>query len=1048
LIIVASRTVLIATVLLGHVASGCQSAGRSAMPIEEARQVVARFAGVPFVPPPRTIRDVTAILDEPWTSSDPTARHRADAAPPADADAATLASFYLERGRAAREIGRARQEIEDLTRALEHGRSAFLHVHVILRELSDAEMRAGNYSKAVAYTHEAIEAVPSSDRGRLFTNHAVLVMIHGAFGDVKAAEAALAEAEWIFNESLSWTGQRPEWIAIRRANLARARAALLRAQGNEAAVGAFYREAIAVLAADPVYAGSMELDTSRLFLAGTLLRQGRLVEAESEARTAVLGALAKRGRYSAHTAWMVSGLALVLLEQGRYREAEALARAVLEIHERIGTSPDSLFLAFARERLAQALAGQRRDREALAQYETLRAGLSGDPESLEARFGGQADYAALLLRTGDAERALEILRVELDRWIGRLGETHPSVAVVRGHLAQAHAATGDTARALSEFRRAAPAWLARVTDLDEEATTRRAADDKLVDFLGSYIGVLADVAGTGLERETGLDAAAEAFRLADVARGGSVQRALDASAARAAAGTAALSKLVRQEQDARKRIGSLLALVAQHLSLPGTQQDPAVVADLRARADALRRARAALASQIERDFPAYAALTAPRPATLDVARASLAPGEALIATLVTRERTFVWAVPQRGPVAFASRRTGAERVAQAVSALRRALEPRARTLGEIPDFDIALAHQLYADLLEPVRAGWQDATSLLVVAHGPLGQLPLAVLPTRPSQRADEAGALFSRYRRVAWLGRTHAITVLPSVTSLTTLRALPPGERGRRPFIGFGDPYFSSDQAKAAGTEKRPRPGPMAAATGDTRITVRSSPPALASVRLAHLPRLPETADEIQRLARAMHADPERDVVLGARANEQAVKSTELARYRVIAFATHGLVPGDLDGLTQPALALSAPEVAGVDGDGLLTLDEIIALRLDADWIVLSACNTARGEGAGSEAVSGLGRAFFYAGARSLLVSNWPVETTSARALTTRLFRHQDGSSRAEALRAAMTWMIDEAHVVDGESGRTVFSYAHPIFWAPFTLVGDGGGSPAGGAP
>ena len=160
-------------------------------------------------------------------------------------------------------------------------------------------------------------------------------------------------------------------------------------------------------------------------------------------------------------------------------------------------------------------------------------------------------------------------------------------------------------------------------------------------------------------------------------------------------------------------------------------------------------------------------------------------------------------------------------------------------------------------------------------------------------------------------------------------------------------------------------------------------------------------------------------------------------------------MVPGELNGLTQPALALSAPEVAGVEGDGLLTMGEILGLRLDADWVVLSACNTAAADGAGAEAVSGLGRAFFYAGARSLLVSNWPVETTSAKTLTTDIFRRQadDPSlSRAEALRQAMVALIDGPGFVDGE-GQTVFSYAHPIFWAPFTLVGDGGSSRRTGA-
>ena len=166
------------------------------------------------------------------------------------------------------------------------------------------------------------------------------------------------------------------------------------------------------------------------------------------------------------------------------------------------------------------------------------------------------------------------------------------------------------------------------------------------------------------------------------------------------------------------------------------------------------------------------------------------------------------------------------------------------------------------------------------------------------------------------------------------------------------------------------------------------------------------------------------------------------------MAFATHGLVPGDLNGLRQPALALSSPKLTGTGGDGLLTMGEILELKLDADWVVLSACNTAAGNGAGAEAFSGLGRAFFYAGTRALLLSNWPVETTSAKALTTDLFKRQADDpalTRAEALRQAMVGLIDGAGYVDEASGKVVFSYAHPIFWAPFSLVGDGGsGRPA----
>jgi CHAT domain-containing protein len=206
-------------------------------------------------------------------------------------------------------------------------------------------------------------------------------------------------------------------------------------------------------------------------------------------------------------------------------------------------------------------------------------------------------------------------------------------------------------------------------------------------------------------------------------------------------------------------------------------------------------------------------------------------------------------------------------------------------------------------------------------------------------------------------------------------------------------------------------------------------------------LPRLPDTADELRSVAIALQADPSKVLNLGKAANEQNVKGVDLTRFRIIAFATRGLMAGDLDGLRQPALALTAPEVADVDGDGLLTMEEILTLKLNADWIILSACNTGAGSGPGAEAVSGLGRAFFYAGSKALLVTNWSVHSESARDLVTDVFSRQGASptlSRSQALQQAMLAMLDYGEAKD-ERGKTLFTYAHPLFWAPYTIIGDG---------
>jgi len=134
---------------------------------------------------------------------------------------------------------------------------------------------------------------------------------------------------------------------------------------------------------------------------------------------------------------------------------------------------------------------------------------------------------------------------------------------------------------------------------------------------------------------------------------------------------------------------------------------------------------------------------------------------------------------------------------------------------------------------------------------------------------------------------------------------------------------------------------------------------------------------------------------------------------------------------------------VTGESEDGLLTMGEIMKLKLNADWVVLSACNTGASEGGGTEALTGLGRAFFYAGTGSILASMWPVETTSARKLVTGIFEAQktDASlSRSQALRKSMLHLLNTERFVDPATCKIVASYAHPLFWAPFTIVGESG--------
>ena len=773
------------------------------------------------------------------------------------------------------------------------------------------------------------------------------------------------------------------------------------------------------------------------------MRQGRGVEAEVEIRQSLQEVLSTFGRNSGRTANVVGWFAQILAVQGRYVEAAQLAQERIDIYQKLATPEISLKFAGARAQVADALVAQRQWTTAVTHYAQIEKSLQDDRKLSEQFFRSKPMRAIALIKVRQVQKGLQAARQIVGHY-GSLGLKHYDAAEATGVLAMALAAAGQRQEALSAFRQSVPVLLqkSRRSNSDESSAVVQDLRTRLI--LESYIGLLDKIRGHG--------ATEEAFRVAQAARGQSVQRALTASAARAAAKDSALADLVRREQDTQKRIGALNGLLSNAAAMsPDQRAGGGALADLRKRIDTLRGARAALAQEIEKRFPDYASLMNPQPATVATAQAKLRTGEALITTYVADDRTYIWATPRTGAVKFVSSALSREQLAKTVNQLRRSLNPQAATLGGIPRFDVKLSNDLYKALLAPVAAGWKDAKSLLVVAHGPLGQLPFSVLVSKPHNLAADKAPLFSNYRGVPFLARSHAVTVVPSVSSLITLRGLPAAAPTRRNFVGFGDPWFSEQQArKAAVSTTQSERVASVASRGLLKVRglpvhLRAAPKldGVSSADLAKLPRLEDTADELKGIALAMNADLTRDVFIGRKASEGQVKSMTLSGYKVLAFATHGLVPGDLNGLTQPALALSSPVVVGGKDDGLLTMGEILSLKLDADWVVLSACNTASGEGAGAEAISGLGRAFFYAGTRALLVSNWPVETTSAKTLTTDIFGRQakDASlSRSEALRQSMLNLIDKGGFKDAK-GNIVFSYAHPIFWAPFSLVGDGGG-------
>lgn len=1010
------------------------------------------LAPLSFTPPPHTIDDITAILDKqkPDPAKHAAALAEADRQPPSGASPAALVEFYFHRGLAAREIGRDRQFLDDLkkTRELdEEAHTAPREWHHHMTALSAAYQDAGDYKAVLELQERRLKTIQEKDYpagfrvGVLFLKTSFALMLGRRDVAADALRQLLAVATRPVGAQVSPLNQAGSW-----AQALRAQSRFAEATGHYAEAEAYARRALYLVETQlvsheaemgfPPGAWSNTRDFILGDLSSILLRQNRPVEAEAEIRIALLDELQRQGRYAAETARVLLMLARVLDEEGRFAESERLAAAARSSFLALGHGKGSANLAATLARLATAQSAQRKTAEARATYAELERVAADDPDLRRQYLDGNIGYIVTALLEPRTQDAVGALRNLVAHDAEALGERDYLTAQARGWLGVALVRTGDKDGAAEAFASSMPILLSSARASETQTGDSAARREQQTRIIGeAYLALLADTAGAA--------AAGDMFTLADALRSQTVEHALAASSARATASDPALADLARHEQDAQKQITALQNMLATQLAQPTGAQEEGAVKKLQREIDRLHAARSRIRREIEGKFASYADLVEPKPARIEQAQQSLRPGEAMIATFLGNDRIFVWAVPDRGTPAFAATKVSYKEIAGAVATLRRAVDPNASTLDDVPEFDLAAAFRLYEWVLKPVEAGWSSAQTLMIVPHRVLGALPLSVLVTAPAAMPPKGALPFANYKEVPFLVRKLAVAQLPSVGSLATLRSLPP-LGGRESFIGFGDPWFNAEQAKEARASEIESRGARTAQlqSRGVKLVRRAAPPG-EGIDLSQLPRLPDTADEVRSIALVLHADVAKDVILGAAANEKTVRTMNLADRRIIVFATHGLIPGDLEGLTQPALALSAPKIAGIEGDGLLTVDKILGLRLNADWVVLSACNTAAGAGAGAEAVSGLGRAFFYAGARALLVSNWPVETASARFLTSDLFRRaaeNPALPRAEALRQAELALIDGPGALDAASGRAVFSYAHPIFWAPFSVVGDGG--------
>lgn len=773
---------------------------------------------------------------------------------------------------------------------------------------------------------------------------------------------------------------------------------------------------------------------------------GRLDAAETLMRRALAIRSAALGEEDAATAQSAGNLGLILSARGEHEQAAALHRQALAVN-RVALGPDHPDTSKSINNLAV-------DLEALGEYdqaiELFRQALAIDERTSGAMHPNTAtalnnladslamrgDFASLSEARRLCERALAIREAVL-------GEGHPDTIASLDSLATVVSTLGLWGEAAPLFERA----VALQTDPANRSGIRAI----------SHLFIAAAANAMLLDPE---QAGPAAFESVQWPMGGQASAALAATAARLAAREPELVALVRRRQDAEERHGELLDAI---LSAHGAGDDGRARA-LRAEAGELATLIAGLDDELARRFPRFASLNSGEPLPVEAVVPLLRRGEALVLVVPGHVRRTGFRVAGS---AYAVRWDGAVHAAMLepgygiqldIARLRCSIDrdsspdclrrlggeggTEAGTRGAVTlvagvspgGFDLSLAHDLHGRMLGPLEGALEGVEHLIFVGgDDSLANLPLQLLVTEaPDPSLDGEHAL----REARWLIRDMALSTLPSVASLAALRQVAPAAAaGSRRFLGVGDPVIGRGGPIRCADEDA-APVRVAQAQEVTGGLVRSAGGGVADVEAVRaLSRLPDTRCELEAIAATLGGGT---LLLDAMATETELKRLndegELADHRILAFATHGLTAGVIGG-GEPALVMTPPAAASTLDDGLLTASEIAALSLDADWVILSACDTAAGQESGGESLSGLARAFFYAGSRSLMVSHWPVVSSAAVRITTGAFDRLARSpeiGRAEAVRQSLVALLD-----DPSSGEAEL---HPRYWAPFSLVGEGG--------
>jgi CHAT domain-containing protein len=801
--------------------------------------------------------------------------------------------------------------------------------------------------------------------------------------------------------------------------------------------------------------GSNDIGTfEALMTAGTRANQAENSVAAETAYRAALGvqerALGADNPALANTLML---LALQLSNQGRFPEAEQTLARAEALSRRPGAEP-ALPARLAHHRGLHLL-NQGQYAQALAQLDIAAAGYARQlpPAILQARVVPQqrgeisgvealqtpATRSALLAlievrrsraialnalnRRPEAEDSIRSAttlaranRVQLPVMTARLARSAAILDAERG--AESEAASG-LALAAASFARGVPNTrpVARTELLRAQQLARLGRQGEVIVACRNAVAVLTQLR-SGVEAELlepclaayasqARDQAAsqgllaEMFAVAQLAQSGVTAQQIDQATVRLAdaARNPAAGAAIRRYQDAQVQLGDMLRerdeLIAQ-----GQGRGPALDAVER-RIAAAREALAEADGALQAAAPRYGQLVQQAVTAEDVL-AKLRPGEAFASIVLTGRSGWTFLLRDRR-IAVAPVQGGEQRIGALVRRVRAGIE---RTGPALPRFDTAAAAELYTATLGALGPQLEGATALVVAPSGPLLALPFEVLLTGPADAANLAQAPF--------LVRRMTVAHVPAAANFVGLRGLEPS-RAARPWFGFGD-FRPPSLAQAQ------RTFPGAACRESARL-------------FASLPPLPAATRELEAARQLLNGRAE-DRLLGAGFTVDAVRRAALRDARVLHFATHALLPAEIACQPEPAIIASTPPGAPDSTGALLTASAVANLDLDADLVILSACNSGGPGGTtAGESLSGLARSFFFAGARALMVTHWSVDDRMAAFLVaTAMNEMRQGRGANVALRTAQLGVLDDA-------GRGLpVEAAHPFYWAAFTVIGEGG--------